>query len=71
MGWTMNGPYIYTDTGQTLTLQGNRIGSTAGVEVVNKLKIGYSKQVLTTASQKFGFQKVVTGTNKFVFTKGV
>lgn len=72
LGWSMSGNYVYTSDGQTMTLDGNnRLGTSAGVDSVNRLKVAYSKEVVKLASQKFGFQRVQQTANKFVITKGV
>lgn len=61
-----------TMDGSTITLTGNKaVCSNADLPLVNKLRVQYSKETISQAALKLGWQKVATGENKFVVKKGV
>ena len=70
LGWTIQGDVILSPQGR-MTLQGNKLGG-AGLttELVNGLKVAYSKETVKMAAMKYGWQRATVGA-KTTLTRGV
>lgn len=72
LGWSINGNTIVTDRGQVMTLDGiGRLGTSAGTDVVNQLKVAYTQATIKEGAAKYGWQRTKVNANKFVLSKGV
>lgn len=71
LGYTMQGNIVSTPLGY-FSIEGNAAKAESQViPAVNALRVEYSKQAITYASQKFGWRKQQVAANKFVLAKGV
>ena len=62
---------LRTKQGRTIKIDGeNAVCDPRDQDLVNKLRVGYSNEVVSAVSQKLGWQKVVKGTNKYTLKKG-
>ena len=72
MGLQVSGNVIITKEGRRITIDGKRAQcDQRDLDIVDKLRVAYANEVIKHVAQKFSWQKVVKGTNKYQIVKGV